>query len=132
MFCAGSLAYHASRDLTAAPGTRAMGAMALVLLVAVMAANNRVPGSRFLPLYACVLAALPFVFLLTKESALDRWIGEFSYPFYLLHYLVLAHVENVYAAIFVTMAGAAIINWGVQDVAERAFKRRQRPAVIAA
>ena len=34
---------------------------------------NRVPGSRFWPLYACVLASLPFLFRATRSNHWDRW-----------------------------------------------------------
>lgn len=46
------------------------------------------PGSGTALPYATALA-LPFVFALTKNSKLDSFIGEFSYPIYLVHAVVL-------------------------------------------
>ena len=39
--------------------------------------------------YALILLGLPFVFLATTTSKLDRWVGELSYPVYLVHFLIL-------------------------------------------
>jgi peptidoglycan/LPS O-acetylase OafA/YrhL len=36
-----------------------------------------------------IVFATPFIFLLTKRSKVDRWIGEFSYPFYISHMLLI-------------------------------------------
>lgn len=49
--------------------------------------------------------SLPFLFYLTKNIKLDRYIGEFSYPLYLGHfffiYLVEKHVDPGYENVFV-------------------------------
>ncbi len=37
-------------------------------------------------LYLATAAALPFLFFLSKNSRVDRELGEFSYPIYLAHY----------------------------------------------
>lgn len=39
--------------------------------------------------YALILLGLPFVFLATATSKLDRWVGELSYPVYLVHFLII-------------------------------------------
>jgi peptidoglycan/LPS O-acetylase OafA/YrhL len=39
--------------------------------------------------YALVTAAVPGLFLLTRKTAVDRFIGELSYPIYLVHILVI-------------------------------------------
>jgi peptidoglycan/LPS O-acetylase OafA/YrhL len=37
---------------------------------------------------------MPAVFELMRESRLDRALGEFTYPFYLVHYPVIALLEQ--------------------------------------
>jgi peptidoglycan/LPS O-acetylase OafA/YrhL len=37
-----------------------------------------------------IVFAIPFIFLITKTSKADRWIGEFSYPFYISHILLIS------------------------------------------
>jgi len=39
--------------------------------------------------YVLILLGLPFVFLVTESSKLDRWVGELSYPVYLVHFLII-------------------------------------------
>ena len=46
----------------------------------------------FFPLFA---AALPWLFRLTKENRVDRFIGELSYPLYLTHLLVFQLLRSV-------------------------------------
>ena len=42
-----------------------------------------------LSLVLFVAASLPFIFIATKSSSWDRWLGSLSYPVYLLHFLVI-------------------------------------------
>ena len=50
--------------------------------------------------YALLMAALPFIFELTKNNKKDRRIGEFSYPMYICHIFVLAFVKIVFLPFF--------------------------------
>ncbi len=45
--------------------------------------------------YVFTCLALPFIFYLTKNSKYDAYIGEFSYPIYISHVLVLGFVSPV-------------------------------------
>jgi len=40
--------------------------------------------------YLLVAVALPSLFLVSQRIRLDRWLGELSYPIYLLHMAVLS------------------------------------------
>ncbi len=95
LFLSGALAWH---------GYRWLGARGLlrpsVCWLATIAALALVLGFTFLPpilrqgryalpgLLAVMVVLLPFVFHATKTNALDRAIGELSYPVYLVHYLL--------------------------------------------
>lgn len=41
------------------------------------------------PYYALTTVTIPFLFAETKRWRWDRWIGELSYPIYLIHFLVI-------------------------------------------
>lgn len=41
-------------------------------------------------------AFIPFLFAITKSNKLDRWLGELSYPVYLLHYFIVSLVAATY------------------------------------
>ncbi|MDC0948167.1 acyltransferase [Gammaproteobacteria bacterium] len=49
-------------------------------------------------LYLAVFTiALPFIFATSKHNRLDRWLGEFSYPLYIVHVLVIKFVSSAFA-----------------------------------
>ena len=58
--------------------------------------------------YLFVAAAIPFVFAVSKRSAVDRFIGNLSYPIYLTHLLVIA-----VAGTFISQLLVALPAWGV-------------------
>ena len=40
--------------------------------------------------------ALPFIFIVSKKWKVDRWIGELSYPIYIVHLLLMSILMNYY------------------------------------
>lgn len=44
--------------------------------------------------FAAIAWTIPFIFNLTKNSKLDRFIGELSFPIYLIHWIVLKTFRN--------------------------------------
>ena len=122
VFILGSLAY---RCLT--PAERFMRPRKSLrwVLAAVLGASilfyNGIPGQgglRHWLLLSLVLYAVPLLFAVTKDSPLDRWIGELSYPLYLLHEVVFFAVEPLLrrlsglafdAAVILVPFGAAVI-----------------------
>jgi len=70
--------------------------------------------------YCTAWAAIPFAFAVSRNSQIDRYIGELSYPMYLIHYPMLRlmafcvhrlHVENTLpiVAILTTLAASMLI-----------------------
>lgn len=74
--------------------------------------------------YLCAMVSLPFLFEFTRTSRLDGWIGEFCYPIYLLHPIViqfdflhlkaspLGHFTNI-------LAGVLLLSFALILVVER-------------
>lgn len=102
LFLLGSLAYHFSVQLKA----RAAAARAGVAIGCVMTAFSlwslwryggvllieRATGydtPRLWIAYIAFALALPFLFAASRRNRFDRWIGELSYPLYIVHGLVL-------------------------------------------
>lgn len=91
MFLLGSAAYHvydwlgkSNKSVLNRLGWPALiGMLSIVLFLFFFA----VPG-RALVVSTAMGLSVPFIFALTKNNKVDRWIGELSYPVYLTHELV--------------------------------------------
>ena len=81
--------------------------------------------------YILFATAVPFIFEVTKRNKYDRWIGELSYPLYLVHGLVQGifffylgarggHVPTMLAALSCSIAAAIAMRLIVQRPIELA------------
>lgn len=86
-FCFGGLAYKLyAGERFRKLGGRVHGAVALALAVPFLSFAWDVPEAVR---YAALTLCIPSLFLLTRDSRLDRLVGELSYPIYISHILVL-------------------------------------------
>lgn len=95
-FGAGGVAYLLYKRVEARPKAERAAFAAFAIACLVVYAHHFdglrwMDGSateiRFYPIYVGIAFLTPFLFSLTKNSAIDRAIGEFSYPVYLSHLL---------------------------------------------
>jgi len=90
IFLMGTLSYHAYVRLRNYAFTKVVGFcyLAIYLFLASEWVFWQRPESikqGFIVIFTAT--AIPFVFTLTKNYRWDRWIGELSYPIYLLHFI---------------------------------------------
>ena len=108
-----------------------MWAIALIGMFLLMA-REFIPGYRNYPgpVYAVMALSLPFIFEAFKAMPWDRWIGNLSYPVYLVHTAVLSAVHNYIGdlspllIVSGTMALSVAINFLVEEPLERYRQRR--------
>ncbi|MBU1611083.1 MAG: hypothetical protein KKC99_04490, partial [Proteobacteria bacterium] len=90
-------------------------------------------------LVALTCLTMPLVFRLLRDNSIDRAASELSYPFYLVHYLVIALLEQTLedappALMLSCTLGATLLLW---VVAIRPFRKftpkptRSEPFVIS-
>jgi hypothetical protein len=130
-FLMGSLAYHAYKRLRAHRLAANIGAsislaFAVFALVSIacfqgVLVTNRATGYDTFRLWTAFIlfaASLPFLFCCWRRNRADRWIGELSYPLYLVHGLIIGVVfHNIKAgqtaheaiSICISVATAALI-----------------------
>lgn len=81
-------------------------------------------------MYFVIAAATPVIFSLSRGSAVDRWIGDLSYPIYLSHLLVVGFVlavepeHGAWVAIAGTFALSALLLVLVDRPVDRWRQRR--------
>ncbi|OGZ65389.1 MAG: hypothetical protein A3C50_03550 [Candidatus Staskawiczbacteria bacterium RIFCSPHIGHO2_02_FULL_43_16] len=76
--------------------------LAFVAVIAATLFYQYIPGEYFKQwaYYVLLIVALPFVFELTRNSAVVRRIGDFSYPVYICHIFVLAIAKAAVMPVF--------------------------------
>jgi peptidoglycan/LPS O-acetylase OafA/YrhL len=91
-------------------------------------------------LFAIFIVVVPMAFVCQGETAVDRWIGELSYPIYINHLLVITIVaaagrlwgfgQNLFicTTVVVSIACAVLLNRYVAAPIERIRRRFRSPA----
>lgn len=141
LFCLGALAFHALRRLehrVPLHGLRwpvLLGLSAFIVLYATgePKAKYQLDSLRYAAFMGCLVLALPVLFAGFKDVAWDRWLGELSYPVYLIHLLVIGVVvtfdvriagDRSLPILLGSVAAAAVMVVVVGRPIERRFKRR--------
>ena len=113
VFLIGVVGYrvYRSRSITLDRSLLSIFALAILCLGVALLINRwhgltRVMSVSFLML---TFAAIPFLFRATKDQAIDRNLGELSYPVYICHYLVIWFLDSVTAFGSNVIRGIAII-----------------------
>lgn len=140
LFAGGILAYRVHRQLPAAPrwfDYCLFPALAALILSGGLVAKPLLPF--FLP--AATLLTLPLVFRGFKRLQLDRFAGKLSYPFYLLHYIVIALFETyadepdgwliLAAALAASVAVHFLFNSGIESLKTKLRRRHTLPVPAA-
>ena len=52
--------------------------------------------------YACAWVAIPWLFMVSKNSRIDRYLGELSYPLYIVHFLAVWFLPPILLRIGIT------------------------------
>jgi peptidoglycan/LPS O-acetylase OafA/YrhL len=99
-FLAGAIAYRMYRELKIHPPSEIQLRAWLIALLAAFFAYQWIPtparpAGQWL-FYLLAFFAIPRIFLLSKSSALDRYVGELSYPVYLTHFIVITFLQLVW------------------------------------
>lgn len=138
LFVFGMLAHRALPAVSRMP--KALGwianALVLAMVIALPLSGLSLSIQRWI-VYAGIAIAAPFVFNAFKSNALDRWIGDLSYPLYLCHLviigLVLTFIPDAPWAVWAAIGGAFALSVALLICVDHPVDRwRQRRANRAA
>lgn len=132
LFLMGVLAYKALPLAARLPKVFGwvLNAAILAAVVALPLSQVPAPAHRWI-VFVGIAVAAPFLFHAFKDNALDRWIGDLSYPLYLCHLVVIGLVLTYepHFAMWVAIAGALALSITLLHVVEHPVDRwRQRRA----
>ena len=136
LFAGGALSYRAFAQL--APEPRAWDYLAFAVLVAAVFLASEAPkGAEPFALPAAALVSMPFVFRGFRRFSFDRLVGKISYPFYLLHFSVIAVFDAFFEepsglVIFLMTLTAATFTHSLFSLATDPLKRKLRLAPLPA
>ncbi|MEW5774960.1 MAG: acyltransferase [Thermodesulfobacteriota bacterium] len=130
LFLAGYFSHAIYARLRDTPRARFLGHGLLLLLALFGALYEILSGPMRFAVFQCLLClALPVVFLAFRNNPLDRFLGRLSYPFYLVHFLVIGVFEDrlgeagPLALVGLVLAGALALHLGVEVPFERVRRR---------
>ena len=139
-FLLGTLGYHAYVWLRANPAMTAYSKYVFGAILCFGLAYTYIgvgnTEKKWAFLFAVSIAA-PYVFHLTKDWKIDRWIGELSYPVYLVHVLVLSFLGGfetwrgvicVVISVLVSIVILLAIEQPVDRWRQRLFRAAIKPA----
>ena len=88
-FVFGIVLYRSMAHRRSSPATQRVATAGLILITLLFSTLPQTWATR-LAFYAYVGWALPLAFQLTRTNRIDRYLGELSYPVYLVHLLVIS------------------------------------------
>lgn len=129
-FCMGALGYYFYKKLLYVRFIKVFSVFLLIIWVCIFIfgtkdgdgffyGGNDYDSIKHWLFYIILSASIPFIFIATKDSLIDRVLGELSYPLYLIHGLVLGIIfkhggvglfETEIVAIIISVSFAILIH----------------------
>lgn len=133
LFLAGVLSHRLYRRFRGLP--QSLGLCASAVLCAAIVGYRHLGDPWRFPLLALLLAgAMPLVFGAMRHRRWDRFLGDLSYPFYLVQFLVIALADRLTPELggpgltALALAGAVVLYLAVDRPVSRLRRRRLRAA----
>ena len=131
LFLTGSLSYFLFTQIKDKDGY-SLGLFFWITLLAVLIFYNQINEKYSLALLAFIaFVSIPFIFNFTKHSRFDRFLGNISYPIYIVHFLIVAVFEEyfeeeypVFMLLLAVFSAAIVVYYAVDAPIDRWRQRR--------
>jgi peptidoglycan/LPS O-acetylase OafA/YrhL len=132
LFLSGALSYRWLRMLRSAEAISLRRAAAVTMVIFLLVGLSYwLSGSSWLifPVYGLVALGMPFLLKLNQHWTWDRYIGNLSYPVYLVHWPIQGLVETLAGGltfgtkVALSMVSTLAVAWVVHEFVERPAER---------
>lgn len=110
-FLAGALAFRMYHYWRGKDIPQKLPVFAAGLIIALIVSYSYLPGDelRNWTFYLLLFTALPFIFIFSRKRRADRWVGELSYPVYIVHILVFTVCSSRFISSRIDLSLATLI-----------------------
>ncbi len=136
-FLGGSLLYRFYRSSLFRPVSKPVAWGVLSCVSTTLLLVGYAPNWAAAPLLCCLTLSFPYLFEAFKKSRLDTFVGNLSYPIYLLHMLVIAvmaavvHNESgIIVAVITTVLAVGMVRY-IEEPLDRFRQRRAQARSLA-
>jgi peptidoglycan/LPS O-acetylase OafA/YrhL len=123
-FLAGALSYRLYCALRTLTFDRRWGHLAWLVLILYGVRYGHISGpftNAVVPLvfYALITIAIPLLFIASKDSKTDRFLGDLSYPLYVVHFAVIYTIGTAYPNALLVTAVSLVLSVALVVLVER-------------
>lgn len=132
LFLLGSLSYFLFTLIRGYKNKYSLGLISWAALLAVLIFYEQIDKTYALILLAsAAFISIPFIFKLTKDSRTDRFLGNISYPIYIVHFLIVAIFEEYFEEeypfflpLLAVFSTSLVVYYGIEAPIDRWRQRR--------
>lgn len=131
LFLIGAFSYSLFTRIRDCKSRYCLGLTSWTALLVVLICYNRIEKDYALTMLAfTAFITIPFVFNLTKDAKVDRFLGNLSYPIYMVHFLIIALLheymeEYSLSFLLLLVLSASIILYCVVEAPINGWRQRR-------
>ena len=131
LFLLGSLSYFLFTVIREHKKKYSLGLISWTAVLAVLIFYEQMDKSYALSLLAIVVfVSMPFIFGATRKNRIDRFLGNMSYPVYIIHFLIIGALEgymeeySVFLLLALVFSASLFLHYGIELPIDRCRQRR--------
>ena len=126
LFLVGSLSYFLFTIIRGNKNKYSLGLISWAAVLVYLISYEQMDQSYALTFLAiAVFVCMPFVFDLTRKSRIDRFLGNMSYPVYVVHFLIIGFLEgykeeySVFLLLALVFSASLLLHYGIEAPTDR-------------
>jgi peptidoglycan/LPS O-acetylase OafA/YrhL len=135
LFLSGYFSYLLFKHATKCDRKYLNGLLSSAVLLSLFVVYSRInPKYALAVLTVTLVLAMPFIFNLSKDARIDRFLGNISFPIYMVHFLVIEFIDDyvneysLWTILPVVLVIALTIYYGIERPIDCWRQRRVEPS----